>query len=107
MRRAGPFSDSDGDGFLNWEEEFAGTDPYDANSHLPNIGPIQSSAVGWVEIPRSSPGRWYDLFVNTNLVDGVWARFGVPRQGTGGSIWLDYTNEVDMVFYRTGVYQPD
>lgn len=106
-RRAGPFSDSDGDGFLNWEEEFAGTDPHDASSHLPYIGVIQPGAAGWFEIPRSSEGKWYDLFVNTNLVDGVWTRFGVPRQGTGGSIWLDYTNDAEIVFYRTGVFEPN
>lgn len=106
-RRSGPFSDSDGDGFLDWEEEFAGTDAHDASSHLPNIGPIQPGAVGWFEIPHSSEGKWYDLFVNTNLVGGTWTRFGVSRQGTGGSIWLDYTNDTEIVFYRTGVFEPD
>lgn len=107
IRRSGPLSDSDGDGFLNWEEEFAGTDPYDASSHLPRIGVIQPGAVGWFEIPRTVPGRWYDLFMSTNLLSEQWTRFGVSRQGTGGAIWLDYTNDVGTVFYRTGVFQPN
>ncbi len=105
-RAYGSSSDADGDGFRAWEEELAGTDPSDAGSHLADVGWLPAGAAGYLEIPNSSPGRWYDLYVRTDLVHGVWTRFGVERQGTGGSIWLDFTNRADTAFYRTGVYQP-
>ncbi|HMP75328.1 MAG TPA: carbohydrate-binding protein [Kiritimatiellia bacterium] len=105
-RAYGPFSDPDGDGFLTWEEEFAGTNPFDASSHLADIGWMPIGAASYIEIPNSAPGRWYDLYVRTDLVHGAWTRFGVERQGTGGSIWLDFTNHAATAFYRTGVYEP-
>lgn len=70
-RQPGPFSDADGDGFATWEEEFAGTDPYSAASHLPDIGWLPPGArAGYVEIPTTVPARWYDIFYRTNLAGG-------------------------------------
>ena len=107
VRQPGPLSDADGDGFLTWEEEFAGTDPNSAASHLPDIGWLPpSAAASYVEIPSTVPARWYDIFYRTNLQEGGWARLGVQRQASGGSLWLDFTNVLPSAFYRTGVYQP-
>ncbi len=105
-RAWGPFSDPDDDGFLNWEEEIAGTNPFDANSRLADIGWLPAGAASYIEIPNSVPGRWYDLFVSTSLVNAAWTRYGVERLGTGGSIWLDFTNHAESAFYRTGVFVP-
>lgn len=105
-RAYSPFSDPDGDGFANWEEEIAGTNPFDANSRLAEIGWMHPGAASWIEIPNTVPGRWYDVFVATDLVHAVWTRFGVERQGNGGSVWLDFTNHAGRAFYRTGVFAP-
>lgn len=106
-RQYGPFSDADGDGYVTWEEEFAGTDPHSAASHLPEIGwlPPGGSAL-YIEIPSTVPARWYDIFFRTNLTLGGWSRLGVSRQASGGSLWLDFTNTAETAFYRTGVYEP-
>ncbi len=105
-RQPGPFSDADRDGFLTWEEDFAGTDPNDAGSRLADIGWLPNGRASYIEIPSSSPGRWYDLFFRTSLLSGAWGHYGVPRQGSGGSIWLDFTNTLGEAYYRTGVYEP-
>lgn len=106
-RQPGPFSDYDGDGFVTWEEEFAGTDPYSSASHLPDIGWLPPAGhASYVEIPTTVPARWYDIFYRTSLVSGVWTRLGVQRQASGGSLWLDFTNHAPSAFYRTGVYSP-
>lgn len=105
-RAYGPFSDPDGDGYLNWEEDFLGTNPLDFASRLADIGWLPYGVASYIEIPNSVPGKWYDLYVTDDLVGGEWTRFGVQQQGTGGSIWLDFTNHAASAFYRTGVYQP-
>ena len=105
-RQFGPMSDQDGDGFLNWEEEFAGTDPEDAGSHLPDIEAVEGRSVMQIDIPTTVPARWYDIFMRTNLMSGTWTRQGVPAEGSGGSLQLTFTNETGEAFYRTGVFTP-
>lgn len=64
--------DSDGDGFLNWEEYVAGTDPTDATSALritsiiPKEGDVAD--ITWEKIP----GRVYTLLGKTSLSDPEW-----------------------------------
>ncbi len=104
-RQSSPYSDSDGDGYLNWEEEFAGTDPYNASSHPPNMPLLPPNIASYIEIKNSTPGRWYELQVTTNLLLQPWDSFGdVRQQGNGGSIWLDFTTRVDNAFYRMSIY---
>ncbi len=105
-RRPGPNSDADGDGFPTWEEEFAGTDPNSAASHLPDIGWLPAGQASYIEIPTTAPARWYDLFLRTSLVVGGWTRLGVQKQASGANLWLDFTNHLDSAFYRTGVFDP-
>jgi len=105
-RPFGSVSDQDQDGFLRWQEEFAGTDPADAGSHLPDIDPARTQDVISVWLPTSTPSRWYDLFCRTNLVEGEWTRCGVEALGWGGPLSLTVTNGESTAFYRTGVYAP-
>ena len=64
--------DSDGDGFLNWEEYVAGTDPTDATSALritsiiPKEGDVAD--ITWEKIP----GRVYTLLGKMSLSDPEW-----------------------------------
>ncbi len=103
-RPFGPMSDQDGDGFTRWEEEFAGTDPTDASSHLPDLTNAPPSATWSVNFESSVPGRGYDLFFRTNLILGGWQRYGLEAVGWGGPLTLSVTNGPDMLFYRSGVY---
>ena len=105
-RPFGPLSDQDDDGFQRWEEELAGTDPADAGSHLPDIPANWTQAVLTVQLPQSTPDRWYDIFCRTNLMEGGWTRCGLDALGWGGPLTLSVTNQDDSAFYRTGVFSP-
>ena len=104
-RQPGALSDTDGDGFTTWEEEYAGTDPNDASSHLPDIGQPSGRGVMQVTIPSTVPGRWYDVYSKTNLVSGPWVRQNSAVQGSGLGVTIQFTNTGDNVFFRTGVFQ--
>ncbi|MCB1069416.1 MAG: alpha amylase C-terminal domain-containing protein [Kiritimatiellae bacterium] len=104
-RQTGPYGDPDQDGFLNWEEEIAGTNPNNAQSRLPDILMIEGHSAIGVEIPESIAGRYYDLFMTTNILGSHWAPLGIGKPGTGGAIMLNATNQADQTFYRTGVRQ--
>jgi 1,4-alpha-glucan branching enzyme len=102
-RAYGPYSDPDGDRYLTWEEEFAGTNPFDAGSHPPiavtprGLGPFQ------VDVSNTVAGRWYDMYYRTNLMSGAWNKVGVAQPGSGGLITLTFTNGSPTFYYRTGV----
>src|SRR6185437_14782851 len=51
-----PDIDSDGDGFLNWQEAIAGTNPFDSNSY-PRIPIISNSFGGFSVTLPSAPGK--------------------------------------------------
>ena len=104
-RQTGPYGDPDQDGFLNWEEEIAGTNPNNAQSRLPDILMIEGHSAIGVEIPESIAGRYYDLFMTTNILGSHWAPLGIGKPGTGGAIMLNATNQAGQTFYRTGVRQ--
>ena len=51
-----PNIDSDGDGYLNWQEAIAGTSPFDSNSY-PRISSASNSPGGFSATFRSAPGN--------------------------------------------------
>ncbi len=64
-------ADSDGDGQLNWQEDFAGTDPRNPESvHEVTQGATSSNrmTMAW----PGHRGKRYELLQRTNLVDGGW-----------------------------------
>ena len=105
-RPFGALSDQDGDGYLRWEEEFTGTDPANASSHLPNLTNAPPNSLLSVHFDNTTPGRWYDLFFRTSLINGSWARCGLDALGWGGPLTLVVTNSRDTAFYRCGIYSP-
>jgi len=102
-RAYGPNSDPDGDGYATWEEEIAGTLPFDGSSRLPDAVLPRGIGVMEVDIDESMAGRWYDIYVSTNLVQGDWDKHGTSLPGSGGGITLIFTNYSPNLFYRTGV----
>jgi len=102
-RSFGPNSDPDGDGYATWEEEFAGTLPFDFNSHPPVARMSPTIGVYQVPVSNSVAGRWYDIYTSTNLMGGAWHKKGVAAPGSGGAITLTFTNNNPNLFYRTGV----
>jgi len=105
-RQYGPFSDADKDGYLTWEEEFAGTDPFSAASRFPPIEIFDGAEVSQIEIEETYPAKWYDVYCTTNLPSGDWIRLGLEQQGSGGPLLLTITNAQPEAYYRTGVFQP-
>lgn len=102
-RAYGPSSDPDGDGYATWEEEIAGTLPFDGSSRLPDAVLPLGIGVMEVAISESVAGRWYDIYMSTNLMQGMWDKHGQSQPGSGGGITLIFTNHSPNLFYRTGV----
>jgi len=102
-RAYGPLSDPDGDGYATWEEDVAGTNPFDGNSRPPDAVMPRGIGVFEVDIGQSVAGRWYDIFISTNLMTGQWHQKGLTMPGSGGLITMTFTNNDPNLYYRTGV----
>ncbi|MEI6892812.1 MAG: thrombospondin type 3 repeat-containing protein [Pontiella sp.] len=100
---AADYEDTDGDGLLNWEEYYAGTDPTDASSVLAfNSMTVDGADV--VLIWQSVEGKSYSILTHTSLT--------FPNVGTVASGIVATSNETsytissgsgDAVFYEVGV----
>jgi hypothetical protein len=107
-----PLADSDGDGLSDIDELMTGTDPTDVDSALELGAPVVpgSSGDGIVFEWPSEEGRFYSLWVSTNLM----ARPIVFTQNVGGIAATPplniYTSslppEAGPFFYRVGVNWP-
>lgn len=103
-RTTSPFSDSDNDGYLNWEEDIAGTNPLDAGSRFPLLQQITGTILEpTLHIPTTALGRLYDVHYSTNLPGNVWLPFGKNVPGSGGPISITVTNQYGTMFFRTEV----
>ena len=97
----------DEDGFINFEEFIADTNPTNGNDFL-RIMEI-SGASSRVLTFESSSSRTYTLRGCTNLPDGIWTNVpgAGPRMGTGGMDSMTDTNQSPMlIFYRLKVELP-
>ncbi|MCS6771488.1 MAG: thrombospondin type 3 repeat-containing protein [Kiritimatiellae bacterium] len=96
--------DSDGDGFLNWEEYVFGTHPLNASSMFQftlGSGPPPTPMFS------SSTGRWYDVWVASNLSPGtLWIPWVTNLPGNG--VWMAITDmhTATQRFYRVQVRAP-
>lgn len=102
--------DFDKDGYLDWEEFVAGTDPTDARStHRPkNTQTISTPDVMQISIDGPIPDRVYSLFSSTNLLDNnAWQHQGDQHtdQGNTNVIW-QITNPPAKSYYRIGIRLP-
>jgi hypothetical protein len=99
--------DPDADGFSNWEEFVADTDPTNGGS-FPRIAGWTGVGGKSVWIDSCSSGRLYEAQWTTNLLDPCWRRAGLARLGTGSNLVIGVTNAVPggRCFYRLGVRLP-
>lgn len=89
--------DPDDDGFSNWSEYIAGTDPMDPQSLLR----VEFSGSGAISF-WSASGRTYDVEAN-NVTDETWFAIATNQLGTGNSLLLPITNGPPTRWYRARV----
>ncbi len=56
-----------------------------------------------VHFPATEIGQMYEVYFNTNLVDGDWEPFGYDAHGDGFPLQIILTNDQEYLFFRTGV----
>ncbi len=86
-------ADADGDGFLNWQEFRAGTNPAEAKSALQMLSEKILNLSGTTEAVRlrfpTVGGKTYVVEYSDNPSSGVWTTLSANVTGTGAH--LDYT----------------
>ncbi|HEV2454999.1 MAG TPA: thrombospondin type 3 repeat-containing protein, partial [Verrucomicrobiae bacterium] len=101
-----PNADSDGDGFVNWQEAIAGTDPFNSKS-FPNIPSYSSSPTNFSVTLPSRLGKMYTLYSATNQANPVWVMETNAEALAGSNITLTGTFGPVMKFYRVGISDVD
>ena len=97
-----PQIDSDGDGFVNWQEAIAGTDPFDSSSY-PRISVVSNSPGGFSLTVPSAAGKVYTLESVTNLGGTNWILETNVEAQSGPSMTLTVPESVNAKFYRVSI----
>jgi hypothetical protein len=97
-----PDIDSDGDGFANWQEAIAGSNPFDSNSY-PRIPIVSNSFGGFSVTVPSAPGKVYSLESVTTLGDTNWVVETNVEAQSGSSMTLTVPESADAKFYRLSI----
>ena len=100
--------DSDSDGFLNWEEYQADSDPTNGSSFFPPLTDVSGIDVLMMGASSTSTGRVYDIYCRTNLLPETqpWESVGGLQTGNGSNIVFVVTNIWPTCYYRIGVRVP-
>lgn len=100
--------DSDSDGFLNWQEYQADSDPTNGASFLPPLTDVEGIEVLTIGASPTSTGRVYDIYCKTNLLPETqpWTAVGELQAGNGSNLVFTVTNIWPTSFYRIGVRTP-
>ena len=95
-----PLADDDGDGFSNFQESVAGTDPRDPNSHPPMVAvSVAGSSVTltW----GTDAGKQYRVQTSPSLsTTATWTYLGTPLVGTGGNVSATFGTDGSVRYYR-------
>jgi uncharacterized protein (DUF1800 family) len=96
-----PNADPDGDGFPNWEEAIAGTNPFDSNSY-PHIPIVSNSLSGFTVMVPSAAGKVYTLESVTTLGDTNWVA-ETNVEALGANVAITVPASVSAKFYRVSI----
>lgn len=100
---SGPLNDPDSDGYPNLEEYLYGTDPTNGGSRFSFLVPTSAfPAVSFI----SATGRWYDIWVATDLMEGVWSAQWTNLPGSNLTMSVSDTNSLFQRFFRLRVRAP-
>lgn len=97
-----PNADPDGDGFPNWQEAIAGTNPFDSNSY-PRIPLMSYSPSGFSVTIPALPGKQYQL-LSLGVFGGTnWVVETNCEALSGNAMTLTASAGSTMKFYRVAV----
>ncbi|MGB0774740.1 MAG: LamG-like jellyroll fold domain-containing protein, partial [Akkermansiaceae bacterium] len=92
--------DADGDGFSNWHEYIAQTDPQGSTSK-PAASVIPGSTSGEYDLAFStSSSRYYTVECSDTLATGSWQKMSLPVLGTGSDMTVPLNTTPTRRFYR-------
>jgi hypothetical protein len=97
-------NDSDGDGATDWREYVAGTSATDPEECF-KISECMAQGVGGTAEVRwdTVPGRWYTVYLSTNLLEGNWTEVcGMAGDGSRKSFSIGEV-PLPQAFLRVGV----
>jgi hypothetical protein len=101
---AAPNADPDGDGFVNYAEYVAGTDPTNPASFLKLLSTTTASN-GTTVVWQSVAGKHYQLMSRTDLGSGTWQNVGSPVTANGATAQLlDGSATNGARFYKVQVF---
>jgi uncharacterized protein (DUF1800 family) len=101
-----PNTDPDGDGFVNWQEALAATDPFNAHSY-PYIPVFSASPTNFSVTVPCALGKMYTLLSTTNPIDPSWVVETNLEALSGATVTLTGTFGPTMKFYRVGISDVD
>jgi endonuclease/exonuclease/phosphatase family metal-dependent hydrolase len=101
-------ADNDADGWSNADEFSAGTVPTNEASFFPALTNAVGREVTVITLEPTVTTRVYDVFWRSDMQSGgePWRPLGLTRTGTGNAITFTVTNELPLIFLRTGVRAP-
>jgi hypothetical protein len=103
---ASPYADPDGDGYLNWQEAIAGTDPLNSNSY-PHIPVAYYAPTGFAITVPCALGKMYTLQGITNILNPVWVVETNAEALSGNTISFNIQPAPGMKLYRIGISDVD
>ena len=99
---SGPNADPDGDGFSNYQEFIAGTNPLDATSHLQlNLVPPTFGTNALLLMLNAVSNKSYTIQCRSNLVSNTWQKFqDIPTAASNSVLQLPVNPTNASQFFR-------